>query len=162
MTRQQVLEEIGKALAVLTHQVEQENLSGMFSKNRIIEDILLPVFAILFSAPGLHNLNSVGSNNAHLDLGDDTTHLGIQVTAENSAEKITKTLTGVVRDGAYTTITIALSYSSLRRGASGIRKRPSRHGRVFAGESSCSIPKGILSSFLHCSPKSQVSVSTIF
>jgi hypothetical protein len=101
MTRQQVLEEIGKALAVLTHQVEQENLSGMFSKNRIIEDILLPVFAILFSAPGLHNLNSVGSNNAHLDLGDDTTHLGIQVTAENSAEKITKTLTGVVRDGLY-------------------------------------------------------------
>jgi hypothetical protein len=99
MNRQQALEEVGKALGVLTFQVGQENLSGMFSKNRIIEDILLPVFAILFSAPGLHNLNATGSNNAHLDLGDDSTHLGIQVTTENSAQKITQTLTGVVRDG---------------------------------------------------------------
>lgn len=99
MNRQQALEEIGKALGVLTHQVEQENLSGMFSKNRLVEDILLPVFSILYSAPNLKNLNSTGSNTAHLDLADMTSRIGIQVTTESSAQKISKTLKGVVEDG---------------------------------------------------------------
>ena len=52
MNQQQAIEEIGKALGVLAYQVEQENLSGMFSKNSLIEDLFLPVVAILYSAPG--------------------------------------------------------------------------------------------------------------
>ena len=70
MNQQQAIEEIGKALGVLTYQVEQENLSGMFSKNSLIEDLFLPVFAILYSAADLRNLNAACRNYAHLDLAD--------------------------------------------------------------------------------------------
>ncbi len=99
MNQFQAIEGISKALGVLTHQIEQENLSGLFSKNRIIEDIFLPVFQVLFSAPGLRNLNSTGSNHAHLDLADNTARLGIQVSTDRSAAKVTKTLKGVLDDG---------------------------------------------------------------
>lgn len=98
MNQQQAVEEIGKALGVLAHQVEQENLSGMFSKNSLIEDLFLPVFAILYSAPQLRNLNATGMNHAYLDLADPTTRFAVQVTTDGSAAKITKTLRGVIDD----------------------------------------------------------------
>jgi len=99
MNQQQAIEEIGKALGVLAYQVEQENLSGMFSKNSLIEDLFLPVFAILYSAPDLRNLNAAGRNYAHLDLADDTARFSMQITTDGSAAKVKKTLQGVIDDG---------------------------------------------------------------
>ncbi|MGB6945371.1 MAG: SMEK domain-containing protein, partial [Bryobacteraceae bacterium] len=72
MNRQQALDEIAKSLGVLAHQVQQENLSGMYSKNRLIEDVFLPLFRILFSSPDLKNINTTGSNTAHLDLANSS------------------------------------------------------------------------------------------
>jgi hypothetical protein len=99
MNQQQAIEEIGKALGVLAYQVEQENLSGMFSKNSLVEDLFLPVFAILYSAPDLRNLNAAGRNYAHLDLADDTARFSMQITTDGSAAKVKKTLQGVIDDG---------------------------------------------------------------
>jgi hypothetical protein len=96
MNQAKALEEIGKGLARLTYEVSQENFSGQFSKNRISEDLLLPIFSRIFAAPALHNLNTATQNHPYLDLADDTARIGIQVTTEKTAAKITKTLDGVV------------------------------------------------------------------
>lgn len=98
MNQQKAIEEIGKALGVLAYQVEQENLSGMFSKNSLIEDLFLPVFSILYSAPALRNLNATGRNHAHLDLADATARFSMQITTDSSAAKVKKTLQGVIDD----------------------------------------------------------------
>src|SRR5271157_844110 len=94
MDQFKALADIGKGLALLTYQVGQENLAGQYSKNRITEDLLLPVFSRVFSAPSLRNLNTAEPNHPYLDLADDSARLGIQVTTERAANKITQTLQG--------------------------------------------------------------------
>lgn len=99
MTVAEALEKISKALAVLAYQTRAENLTGMFSKNRLAEDLLLPLFRIIFAAPQLRNLNEAGSNFPSIDLADAKNRLAIQVTSENAASKITGTLNGFIANG---------------------------------------------------------------
>src|SRR5262249_482039 len=73
-----------------------ENLTGLFSKNRLTEDLLLPVFRIAFNAPALGNLNKTKTNFPDIDLGDEQRRLAIQVTTERAADKIRQTLTNFV------------------------------------------------------------------
>ena len=96
MNRIEALEKINRALAVLTHETRAENLAGFFSKNRLIEDLLLPVFRVVLSAPRLQNLNQRGRTSPYIDLADERTQLAIQVTTERSATKITETLTNFI------------------------------------------------------------------
>ena len=58
----EVLEKISKALGVLTHQTQAENQAGFFSRNGLIEDLLLPVFRLVFAAPQLRNVNQLRIN----------------------------------------------------------------------------------------------------
>lgn len=44
MTISEALDKIGRALGVLTYQTRAENLGGLFSKNKLTEDLLLPSF----------------------------------------------------------------------------------------------------------------------
>jgi hypothetical protein len=101
MNQAEAIEKISKALSHLTFQVAQENFAGFFSKNRLLEDLLLPAFSLILAAPSLQNLNVLGQNNAYLDLGDDETRVGIQVTTEHDAAKVTKTLQGVLDTKLY-------------------------------------------------------------
>jgi hypothetical protein len=96
MTIPEALEKIGKALAVLTHQTDAENRAGMFSKNRLTEDLLLPVFRLALKAPHLRNVNQKVANYPYIDLADDKSRLAIQVTVERGASKVTETLTNFV------------------------------------------------------------------
>jgi hypothetical protein len=96
MNRTEALGKINKALAVLTHETRAENLAGFFSKNRLIEDLLLPVFRILLKAPRLQNLNQGGRTSPYIDLADERAQLAIQVTTERSAAKVTETLTNFI------------------------------------------------------------------
>jgi len=82
MNQAEAIEQISKALSHLTYQVAQENFAGFFSKNRLLEDLLLPAFAILLQASKLRNLNALGQNNAFLDLVDDEARVGVQITTE--------------------------------------------------------------------------------
>jgi hypothetical protein len=52
----EALEKISKALALFALQTRAENLSGMFSKNRLTEDLLLPVLQIALNAPNLRDV----------------------------------------------------------------------------------------------------------
>jgi len=99
MTIPEALEKISKALAVLTHQTDAENRAGMFSKNRLTEDLLLPVFRLALKAPNLRNVNQKVANYPYIDLADDKSRLAIQVTVERGAAKVTETLTDFVSNG---------------------------------------------------------------
>ena len=95
----EALEKISRALGLLTHQTSVENQGGLFSKNRLAEDLLLPVFRIVFGAPDLRNVNQEASNSPYIDLADEKARLAIQVTTERSAAKITETLAGFIKNG---------------------------------------------------------------
>ncbi len=92
MNRVEALEKISKALSSLMLQTRAENLAGFLSKNRLVEDLLLPVFQIVLNAPRLRNLNQENVNFPYIDLADDRSRLAIQVTTERSAAKVTETL----------------------------------------------------------------------
>jgi hypothetical protein len=85
MNQAEALQKINKALYQLSYQVSQENAAGFFSTNRLLEDVLLPVFSLLFQAPALKNLNTLGRNSAFVDLGDENARIGIQVTSEDDS-----------------------------------------------------------------------------
>lgn len=101
MTVTEALEKISKALALLTYQTRAENLSGMYSKNRLTEDLLLPIFTRVFKAPRLQNANQEVANAAFVDLTDEQERIAIQVTTDRKAAKITETLSGVIKKGLY-------------------------------------------------------------
>jgi hypothetical protein len=92
MTIAEALEKISRAIGVLTYQIQAENLAGQFSKNRVLEDLLLPVFRIVFSAPHLRNANQEAANFPYIDLADDSSRFAMQVTTERTAAKIGETL----------------------------------------------------------------------
>jgi hypothetical protein len=86
---------------LLTHETRAENLAGFFSKNRAVEDLLVPIFQIALKAPHLRNLNQGGVNSPYIDLADDKSHLAVQVTTERSAAKVTETLTNFISRGRH-------------------------------------------------------------
>jgi len=88
----EALSKISKALGVLAYQTRAENLGGLFSKNRLIEDLLLPVFRIVLKAPQLRNLNKAGVNFPYIDLADELSRIAVQVTTERTAAKVTDNL----------------------------------------------------------------------
>jgi hypothetical protein len=95
----EALEKISKALGLLTHQTSAENRGGLFSKNRLAEDLLLPVFRIVFRAHDLRNVNQDALNFPYIDLVDEKARLAIQVTTERSAAKVTETLAAFIKNG---------------------------------------------------------------
>lgn len=99
MTVPEALEKISRALAVLTHQTRAENLAGLFSKNRLTEDLLLPIFRLALNARNLRNANQTAANFPYIDLADDKKRLSIQVTTERGAAKVTETLTNFIANG---------------------------------------------------------------
>lgn len=101
MTRATALEDISQALGLLTHQTKAENLAGYFSKNRITEDLLLPLFRILLDAPRLRNLNNGVQSFPHIDLADDQAGVAVRVTTDRNSPKVTKTLEGFLGRGLH-------------------------------------------------------------
>jgi hypothetical protein len=97
MTLTEALDKISKALAVLAHQTHSENLAGLFSKNRLSEDLLLPLFQLALGAPDLRNVNRDRTNHPDVDLVDDRRGIAIQVTTERTAAKISDTLTSFAK-----------------------------------------------------------------
>lgn len=98
MTNEEMLSEISRALAVLALQTAAENLGGLFSKNRLTEDLILPVFRTVFAAPDLRNANDGLNNYPHVDLIAEASRIAVQVTTERTASKISDTLTGFLDD----------------------------------------------------------------
>jgi len=101
MTLSEALDKISLALGTLVHQLRVENLGGLFSKNRLSEDLFLPIFRIALRAPDLRNVNTEKINFPYIDLADDVSSLAIQITSERRAAKVTETLSNCISAGLH-------------------------------------------------------------
>lgn len=84
---------------------------GQTDINRVMEDVLIPIFKELFDCPNLRNLNTAErSNYPGIDLGDETARIAFQVTASSGSEKVKETLHKFVEYGLYETYDRLLIY----------------------------------------------------
>lgn len=90
------LNEISTYLATLALQVRAEALAGLGSRNKVAEHVLLPVLRRVYGAPGLVNTNTLAANFPGIDLYDESSGLGVQVTSDSTAGKITETIETLV------------------------------------------------------------------
>jgi hypothetical protein len=86
------LNDISTSLATLALQVRAEALAGLGSRNKVAEHVLLPVLRRVYGVPGLANANTLAANFPGVDLYDPSSGLGVQVTSESTAAKITETI----------------------------------------------------------------------
>jgi hypothetical protein len=86
------LNDISTSLATLALQVRAEVLAGLGSRSKVAEHVLLPVLRHVYGAPGLVNTNQLAANFPGVDLYDESSGLGVQVTSETAAAKITETV----------------------------------------------------------------------
>jgi hypothetical protein len=93
------LTSISNSLATLGLQVRNEGVAGLGSRSKVAEQIYLPVLRRVYGAPGLANANTLAANSPGIDLFDPASGLGVQVTSEASATKITDTIATVVKAG---------------------------------------------------------------
>lgn len=98
MSRDQLLQEIGDQLGILAYQVEVRNSISLFDLNVSAEDFYAGLLNIIYGLD-LVNLNSSVQNAKAIDLGDKIAKKAIQVTSENSVEKIRETVRKFQEDG---------------------------------------------------------------
>lgn len=86
------LNDISTSLAILAQQIRAEALAGLGSRNKVAEHVLLPVLRRVYQAPGLVNTNMLAANFPGIDLYDESSGLGVQVTSDTTSAKITQTI----------------------------------------------------------------------
>jgi len=112
----ETLNSISTSLAILAHQIRAEALAGLGSRNKVAEHVLLPVLRRVYNAPGLANTNALAANFPGIDLYDSSSGLGVQVTSEVTADKITKTIETLVAGSLpLTRLVIALAVDTVPR-----------------------------------------------
>lgn len=108
--------DISTSLATLALQIRAEALAGLGSRNKVAEHVLLPVLRRVYDAPGLVNANTFSSNFPGVDLYDPSSGLGVQITSESTAAKVTKTITTLAAGSLpLTRLVIALAVDATPR-----------------------------------------------
>jgi hypothetical protein len=107
------LNEISTSLATLALQVRAESLAGLGSRSKVAEHMLLPVLRRVCRAPELANANTLAANFPGINLYDPSSGLGVQVTSESTAAKITKTIKTLV-DGPLPLTRLVIALNSPR------------------------------------------------
>ena len=80
-------------MASFVTYVKCENSMGHYDINKISETILVPLLSEVFDLGDLDDLNALKHKNyPSIDLGDKTTRVAFQITADSSLEKIKDTL----------------------------------------------------------------------
>lgn len=91
-----ILNDINTSLALLAQQIRAEALAGFGSGNKVAEHVLLPVLRCVYAAPGLINTNALAANFPGIDLYDPSSGLGVQITSDDTAGKITDTINTIL------------------------------------------------------------------
>ncbi|SDB66056.1 SMEK domain-containing protein [Butyrivibrio sp. INlla16] len=91
MNRDFYLKNIADNLALLSKQVEVRNAISLFDINIVAEDFYAGLLNIILDT-NLINENIIQKNIAGIDLVDDNNRLVIQVTSDNTSEKIQHTI----------------------------------------------------------------------
>jgi hypothetical protein len=97
-TRQRITELLG----ILAYQAKAYSAAGHTDFNKVCEDVLVPLFRLVFNLPDLKNLNAEKKKNfPAIDLADDNAGIAFQVTATFESQKIKKSLETFVRKDLY-------------------------------------------------------------
>jgi hypothetical protein len=97
-TRQRISELLG----IFAWQAKAYTASGNTDFNKVSEDVLVPLFRLIFTLPDLKNLNTQTKKNfPGIDLADDTAGIAFQVTATSDSQKIKDSLRTFVEKGFY-------------------------------------------------------------
>lgn len=119
ITRGYFIGQIIDELTAVSQQVKSRSGLQLFDLNRYLEDFFKDILNIVYGYK-LINLNEERSNNPGLDLGDEATRVGFQITSTKSSDKINKTLEKAVGQiGKYPKIYVLIlqdkqgSYSGL-------------------------------------------------
>jgi hypothetical protein len=93
---------ITELLGISAYQAKAYSASGNTDFYKVSEDVLVPLFRLIFSLPDLKNLNTETKRNfPAIDLADDKAGVAFQITATPDSQKITDTLKTFVEKGLY-------------------------------------------------------------
>ncbi|MBO6795313.1 MAG: SMEK domain-containing protein [Balneolaceae bacterium] len=91
MNRIDHLNRINVLLQRFQGEVQGHTAMGFTDINKAAEDVLLPIFKIIYDLPNLRNLNVEKANHPAVDLGDKTNRIAFQITGTTTAGKIEST-----------------------------------------------------------------------
>ncbi len=92
MRKQELLTKSSGLLARFAYDVRVKNSMGLFDINTIAEDLLVPVFSVVFDCPDLQNQNKIRMNFPAVDLGCSKSRISLQITSDGSSGKALKTV----------------------------------------------------------------------
>lgn len=93
MTLKTALERIQELMAKFVAEVECSAALSLTDINIISENVVRPILTLVYGYTHLRNLNATESSNfPSIDLADDKAGVAIQISADNSSEKIKETL----------------------------------------------------------------------
>jgi tetratricopeptide (TPR) repeat protein len=97
-----VQQRINELFSIFVTEIRGAIAMNRTDLNLVAEQVLLPVFSIVFSCSRLQNLNHTQySMFPAIDLGDEEARIAFQVTATNTSDKITDTLAKFVKYELY-------------------------------------------------------------
>ncbi|MFH5884696.1 SMEK domain-containing protein [Halalkalibaculum sp. DA3122] len=91
MRRIKLLDRINVLLARFTTEVRGHSSMGFTDIHKASENVLLPLFKIIYELPDLRNLNTEISNHPAVDLGDKKRRVAFQITSKSGIGKIEST-----------------------------------------------------------------------
>lgn len=83
-------ERISQYLAIIQKNIENDNINGYYNIDRKMEDIVAKLLELVYGYK-LINTNDIYPNYPAIDLADSERRIAVQVTADNSVEKINRT-----------------------------------------------------------------------
>lgn len=95
---QKSLDHITSLMSWFVEKIRNDIAMGLFDKNRLCEDILVPILSQVYGYTHLENLNKDGNENfPGIDLGDAIAKVAFQITSETDSAKIADTLQKFVK-----------------------------------------------------------------
>jgi len=91
MNRIDHLNRINVLLQRFQGEVQGHTAMGFTDVNKAAEDVLLPIFKIIYDLPNLRNLNIEKANHPAVDLGDKMSRIAFQITGTTTTGKIEST-----------------------------------------------------------------------
>jgi hypothetical protein len=102
LTLHNTLSRITELLGIFAYQAKAYSAAGKTDFNKVSEDVLVPLFRLIFELPDLRNLNiETKVNFPGIDLADDIARVAFQVTATSDSQKIKDALKTFVEKGLY-------------------------------------------------------------
>lgn len=98
--KEKYLKDIGSSLAKLKAEVEIFNSVNLYDINNFAEDFYAGLLNLIYGY-NLKNLNILEKNTPAIDLGDEENRISIQVTSDNSSEKIKETISKFIKKKSY-------------------------------------------------------------